>query len=299
MNMKTCKKRGVESLKSRYGLLFISPWIIGTVFFFVTPVLQSLWFSFCEINVNSGGVAQIFKGLANFREVLVVDPDYNGILLKSVGKFLYSFPIIMILSLVLAIILNRKFRGRIFFRGLFFLSAIIASGGVLEIISLSTGITSDNNVSPQVTATLFSAADIMAFLDLSPKISGYVTDIVNNIFDLVWSCGIQTVLYISGLQTIPSSLYEVSMVEGANKWEQFWFITFPMLSKINLLVLVFTSIELFTDTRSEMIKHIYELMLNGNYSTSSAKLWLYFGFVGMILGAVLLLYKLMLQRRWE
>ena len=72
-----------------------------------------------------------------------------------------------------------------------------------------------------------------------------------------------------------------------------------MLSKINLLVLVFTSIELFTDTRSEMIKHIYELMLNGNYSTSSAKLWLYFGFVGMILGAVLLLYKLMLQRRWE
>lgn len=297
--MKTCKKRGVEALKSRYGLLFISPWIIGTVFFFITPVIQSFWFSFCEISVNSGDVSQTFKGFANFREVLVVDPDYNGILSESIGKFLYSFPIIMILSLVLAMILNQQFKGRMFFRGLFFLSAIIASGGVLEIISLSTSINSDTNVSSQVTATLFSAADIMSFLNLPSKVSVYVSDIVNNIFNLVWSCGIQTVLYISGLQTIPSSLYEVSMVEGANKWEQFWFITFPMLSKINLLVLVFTSIELFTDTRSEMIKHIYALMLNGNYSTSSAKLWLYFGFVGVILGAVLLLYKLILQRRWE
>lgn len=297
--MKKRKKHGVESLKSRYGLMFISPWIIGTVLFFITPLIQSVWFSFCEIDMTTGELIMNPIGFLNYRQALVVDPDYFGIFKNAIGTFLYSMPVIMILSLVLAIILNQQFKGRLFFRGLFFLTAIIASGGVLSIISQSTSISSDNNVSSEVSSALLSADDIMAFLDLSPKVGAYVSEIVNNIFNLVWSCGIQTVLYISGLQTIPTSLYEVANVEGANKWESFWFITFPILSKINILVLVFTSIELFTDLRSPMIKHIYALMLNGNYSTSSAKLWFYFMVVGLVLAVIMLLYRRLLQRRWE
>lgn len=297
--MKKRKKHGVESLKSRYGLMFISPWIIGTVLFFITPLIQSVWFSFCEIDMTTGELIMNPIGFLNYRQALVVDPDYFGIFKNAIGTFLYSMPVIMILSLVLAIILNQQFKGRLFFRGLFFLTAIIAAGGVLSIISQSTSISSDNNVSSEVSSALLSADDIMAFLDLSPKVGAYVSEIVNNIFNLVWSCGIQTVLYISGLQTIPTSLYEVANVEGANKWESFWFITFPILSKINILVLVFTSIELFTDLRSPMIKHIYALMLNGNYSTSSAKLWFYFMVVGLVLAVIMLLYRRLLQRRWE
>ncbi len=297
--MKKRKKHGVESLKSRYGLMFISPWIIGTVLFFITPLIQSVWFSFCEIDMTTGELIMNPIGFSNYRQALVVDPDYFGIFKNAIGTFLYSMPVIMILSLVLAIILNQQFKGRLFFRGLFFLTAIIAAGGVLSIISQSTSISSDNNVSSEVSSALLSADDIMAFLDLSPKVGAYVSEIVNNIFNLVWSCGIQTVLYISGLQTIPTSLYEVANVEGANKWESFWFITFPILSKINILVLVFTSIELFTDLQSPMIKHIYALMLNGNYSTSSAKLWFYFMVVGLVLAVIMLLYRRLLQRRWE
>ena len=297
--MKKRKKHGVESLKSRYGLMFISPWIIGTVLFFITPLIQSVWFSFCEIDMTTGELIMNPIGFLNYRQALVVDPDYFGIFKNAIGTFLYSMPVIMILSLVLAIILNQQFKGRLFFRGLFFLTAIIAAGGVLSIISQSTSISSDNNVSSEVSSALLSADDIMAFLDLSPKVGAYVSEIVNNIFNLVWSCGIQTVLYISGLQTIPTSLYEVANVEGAHKWESFWFITFPILSKINILVLVFTSIELFTDLQSPMIKHIYALMLNGNYSTSSAKLWLYFMVVGLVLAVIMLLYRRLLQRRWE
>lgn len=297
--MKKRKKHGVESLKSRYGLMFISPWIIGTVLFFITPLIQSVWFSFCEIDMTTGELIMNPIGFLNYRQALVVDPDYLGIFKNAIGTFLYSMPVIMILSLVLAIILNQQFKGRLFFRGLFFLTAIIAAGGVLNIISQSTSISSDNNVSSEVSSALLSADDIMAFLDLSPKVGAYVSEIVNNIFNLVWSCGIQTVLYISGLQTIPTSLYEVANVEGANKWESFWFITFPILSKINILVLVFTSIELFTDLQSPMIKHIYALMLNGNYSTSSAKLWFYFMVVGLVLAVIMLLYRRLLQRRWE
>ena len=297
--MKKRKKHGVESLKSRYGLMFISPWIIGTVLFFITPLIQSVWFSFCEIDMTTGELIMNPIGFSNYRQALVVDPDYFGIFKNAIGTFLYSMPVIMILSLVLAIILNQQFKGRLFFRGLFFLTAIIAAGGVLSIISQSTSISSDHNVSSEVSSALLSADDIMAFLDLSPKVGAYVSEIVNNIFNLVWSCGIQTVLYISGLQTIPTSLYEVANVEGANKWESFWFITFPILSKINILVLVFTSIELFTDLQSPMIKHIYALMLNGNYSTSSAKLWFYFMVVGLVLAVIMLLYRRLLQRRWE
>ena len=138
----------------------------------------------------------------------------------------------------------------------------------------------------------------MAFLDLSPKISGYVTDIVNNIFDLVWSCGIQTVLFLAGLQSIPGSLYEASRVEGATKWEEFWFITFPMLSRVTLLVSIFTMVELIISTRGIIIQQTYNMMCGGIYDRSSAMLWFYFLIFGGMMAIIILLYKNTLMRRW-
>lgn len=72
-------------------------------------------------------------------------------------------------------------------------------------------------------------------------------DYLSNTFNLIWSCGVQILLFIAGLQTIPSQLYEVGRVEGATAWESFWYITFPMLGRVLMLVLFYTMIELFVE----------------------------------------------------
>ena len=77
---------------------------------------------------------------------------------------------------------------------------------------------------------------------------------------MIWNCGVQTVLFISGMQTIPPLLYEVSKVEGATKWEEFWFITFPMLSRVMVLVSVFTMVELMTAQSNSVMMQAYTFM---------------------------------------
>lgn len=294
------KKKGVESRKSQYGMMFVLPWIIGVIMFFIVPILQSLIFSLSEVFIEADGVVMDFIGVENFRYLISEDPDYLKLLSSSVTQFLYSLPLILIISLVLALILNQKFRGRLFFRSLFFLPVIIASGIVLEVFF---DVTSENTaalgVSTSMTANMFSVSDIMTLLDLPQKVATYVQVVITNIFDLVWSCGIQIILFIAGLQSIPGTVYEASKVEGATKWEEFWFITFPMISRVVLLTGIFTMVQLFTDNRNPMISKAYTMMGSGIYDRTSAMLWLYFLIVGVIMILIVGLYSKTLLKKWK
>ena len=122
---------------------------------------------------------------------------------------------------------------------------------------------------------------------------------ISEIFTLVWSSGIQIILVIAGLQSIPDSLYEVSKVEGATKWEEFWFVTFPMLSRITLLVIIFTFVELVTDKTNEVMSYIYNLMTSLNYDESSAMLWMYLGASGLFMGIIVFAFNRLCMKRWE
>lgn len=297
--MKKKKYRGIEQLKSRYGWLFISTWLVGVILFFAIPVIQSVIYSFSQMTVNEGGIKTLFVGMKNYKYIIAEHTDYLGWLRKSVTNFLYSLPIIVLLSLVLALLLNNKFKGRLFFRALYFMPVIIASGVVIELISgMTTGGMSDSSVSESVSGGMFSVQDVMAVLDLPNQVAEYVQKIISNIFDLIWNSGIQTVLFIAGLQSIPSSLYEASRVEGATKWEEFWFITFPMLSRVTLLVSIFTMVELIISTRGIIIQQTYNMMCGGIYDRSSAMLWFYFLIFGGMMAIIILLYKNTLMRRW-
>lgn len=295
------KYKSIEQLKSRYGLMFVSPWIIGFIIFFAYPLIQSIWFSFSRVTLSVDGVQTRFVGIENYRYLLVEHPEYPDWLTSSFTTILYSLPIILLVSLVLALLLNQKFRGRIFFRALYFVPVIIASGVVVEIMFNTT---SDDlvtaGVNSSLTGSMFSIQDVTSWLDMPDSIATYVKLIINNIFDLLWSCGIQIVLFIAGLQSIPSTLYEASKVEGATKWEEFWFITFPMLGSVLLLVTVYTMVDLFTATRNnQLIDKAYRMMATGVYDETSAMLWIYFVVIGVFLGAVLFLYNRFLLRRWQ
>ncbi len=294
------KKRSIEYLKSRDGLIFVSPWIFGFIVFFAFPLIQSIIYSFSEVTVVSGDVASNLIGISNYRNILVSDPNYLTYVKSSLTSFAYSLPIIMVLSLVLALFLNQKFTGRLFFRALYFLPVIIATGTVMDIMFSTTSEDISNmGISASLTAGMFSIEELTQWLGLNAEIATYVNIIVNNIFDLVWSCGIQIVLYLAGLQSIPSTLYEASRVEGATKWEEFWFITFPMLGRITLLVGVFTMVELIINSRNSIMKSIYALMRSGTYDRSSAMLWFYFLVAGAIMALIVLLYNKVLMKRWN
>ena len=146
---------------------------------------------------------------------------------------------------------------------------------------------------------MFSVESIMQSLDLPSQIAGYIKTAVSSIFDLIWECGIQIILFIAGLQSIPASIYEASKVEGATKWEEFWFITFPQLSRITLLVSIFTMLEVFADNRNELINSAYIKMSAGIYDESSAMLWVYFAAVAVVMGILVAAYNKFLLKKWE
>ena len=299
--MKGVKKlRGIEQLKNHYGHMFTLPWLIGIIIFFIIPLIQSVWYSFAKISVVENGIETKFIGIDNYKQILEADPNYTKWLSSGITSFFYTLPLIILVSMVLAMLLNQKFVGRLFFRALYFLPVIIASGVVMTLIFQTTSSDMGSmGVSDTYTSNMFSVNDIIGWLQVDGKVAEYVILVINKIFDLVWQSGIQTVLFLAGLQSIPSSLYEASKVEGATKWEEFWFITFPMLSQVTLLVAVFTMVEIMTNTRSTIISNIYKMMSSGVYDETSAMIWFYLLVGGGLMALVLFLYNRFLMKRWE
>ncbi len=298
--MKKKKNRGVYALKARYGYICTFPWVIGLVLFFILPIGQSVYYSFCDVSLSVGGMKINFLGLDNFRYIFLENAEYMDYMAEAVIKFLYSFPIILILSLILALMLNQNFRGRIFFRALYFLPVIAASGAVLNtVLSSAAGGISNINQDESIAMSMFDISEIVDSVGLPQQMSGYFVSIIDGITGLIWSCGVQTVLFIAGMQAIPPLLYEVAKVEGATKWEEFWFITLPMLSRVLILVSIFTMVELMTATSNPVMVQAYSFMQSQFYGESSAMLWSYFLLIGLIIALILGIYKKLCLDRWE
>lgn len=305
MNSKIRKKKsaGLDEKQSRYGYIFVAHWIFGLVVFFAMPLINSIIYAFNELTLVSGGMEKNFVGLANFKQILSEDPNYVNNLRDSVTSIFYSLPIIISLSLILAVVLNQNFVGRTVARAIFFMPVIIASGVVIVLLS-----------GPIINAPLFTVSSgeqstygglidfkaILSSLNLPSQISDMLSSLLGNIFGLIWDCGVQIILFLAGLQSINPSLYEVSKIEGANKWEEFWFITVPMLRHIMTLVIIYTMIELFTAIDSPVMEQAYTVMQEKQiYDRSSAMLWLYFVIVSAVMGIILFAYNRFCLKKWE
>lgn len=108
----------------------------------------------------------------------------------------------------------------------------------------------------------------------------------------------QILLFVAGLQTIPAQLYEVGKVEGITAWEEFWYITVPMLGRVILLVIFYTMVELFI-SKGVVVNNAIDTIQKQNYSSSSAMLWPYFALVALVMGVVILVYSKLCLKRWE
>lgn len=298
--MKLKKHRGIESLKSRYGLMFVTPWIIGLLLFFVYPIFQSLIYIFSDVRVVVGGTMMKWVGLDNINYIFQKDPDFANNLGQGLFTLLYTCPVILILSMIIGIMLSGQFKGRLFFRVVYFLPAIMAAGSVLAMLfQYQAGDVSSIQSDESVSSGMIDVSEIIAFTGLPQQIADFISTTLSGIMNIIWSCGIQIVLFISGMQTIPELLYEVGKVEGATKWEEFWFITLPMLSNVIVLVLVFTVVDAMTSQTDVVMTQAYALMDSQLYGRASAMLWTYFLCVGAATGLVLWLYNRFCASRWQ
>jgi len=297
--VKKSKHKSIERLKSRYAYIFLSPWLLGMLFFFLVPIIQSVYFSFSRVAIEDG-VESKFLGLANYKYVLFKDTQYVENFVDALTDMLISVPFILVISLILAVLLNNKFKGRLFFRSLFFLPVIIASGAVLGLyLNAASGTATEVAVNESVSFGMIDFTEIFSALNLPNAIEKYLGIALDNLFMLVWQSGIQIILFIAGLQSIPDLLYEVSMVEGATKWEEFWFITLPMLGRTIFLVIVFTIVENITKSNNKVMINGYNFFNNIEYGKGSAALWLYFVVVGVLMAVILLIYNKHFLKRWS
>ena len=161
--VKKKKYRSIEQLKSRYGYGFTAIWVIGFILFFAIPVIQSLTYAFSNVSPSAEGIKTDFVGFYNFNFILNEHPDYTTWLTADLSSILYSMPIILLVSVVLALLLNQKFRGRIIFRAVYFIPVIIATGAVLKLMfSTTSEEMTTAGVSSTITGSMFSIEDVVA-----------------------------------------------------------------------------------------------------------------------------------------
>ena len=169
------RQKGVETLKRRYGLMFVTPWMIGLALFFVIPILSSLVYMFSDVSLEIGGMDITFTGIANLKQVLNADPNYTNYLGKSVAKIAYTLPTILVMSMLLGIVMSKEFKGRFIFRALYFLPVIIASGPVLKILfTVQSGDMTSMAQEESVSANMIDISTIIAYAGLPEKIGEFM-----------------------------------------------------------------------------------------------------------------------------
>lgn len=291
--LKKRRSLSYEGRKSLNGFLFILPWLIGLIFFFLRPMISTIWLSFQDVTISNGSIIETFVGLANYKQAFMTDSEYLPALSESMRNIVLQVPLIIVFSMFIATLLNNKFHGNVFFRAIFFLPVILSSGPVLSMLQEQDAA---KVVSGDTQTMLFSAvslSNVLTNYGFGTEFVTNITTVVDSIFSLVWKSGVQILLYISALKSISPALYEASAMEGATKWEDFWKITFPMTTPILLTNIVYSIIDQFTDMTNPMIEKIYTASKAMQFDYSAAMSMVYFVLIMIIIGIV---YKLLNKR---
>lgn len=279
------KERTYAQQKAFWGFIYVLPWVLGFIFFFMVPLLSSLRYSFSNVEANSAGISISFTGFKNYIEAVTVNTSFNRTLTESIINMLVNVPLIVIFSLFLAVVLNQKFALRSVSRAIFFLPVILASGVImnLESSSLVQAISDQNQSSGMLRGFgSFELAKMMLHAGVNETIVDYLTGAVDRIYQIVSQSGVQILIFLAAIQTISPQLYEASKIEGATGYEAFWKITFPMVSPMILVNMIYTIIDSFS--RNDLTDLIRDTgFVNFNFGLSSAMAWIYFIAIAIIL----------------
>ena len=284
---KSKKHLSLKDQHAKWAWVFLAPWLIGILVFFVWPMAQSVIYSFSRLSITADGFQLDPVGLDNYTHLFTKDTFFLPNLTQALGEVVPSVLMITAFSLFIAVILKEKFIGRSAARTVFFFPVMIASGVIITILKeqvMMSVSTSDNTAS-----YLFQAPDLVntfASFGLPEFVLTSITDIVNGFFDLTWKSGVQMLLLLSAINNIPQSFYEAAVLDGAGAWVKFWKITFPAITPSLLVVIIYTIIDSFLDYDNLVMEMIRDYYQNNNYTYSATIGVIYFvcilAFVGLV-----------------
>jgi ABC-type sugar transport system permease subunit len=291
-NRKKSRKGSYMARKqNRLGYFFMSPWILGFVVFTLIPFIMTIILSFCSVSSTIKGYELSFIGLDNYYTAFFRNTEFVPALLSFLGMVIpYTF-IIIVVSFILAYLLNRIRVGRTIMRIIYFLPIIILSGPVMSQIldSADEAITLSQGVSE-----VYRSIWIFRILyNYSPSFTIFLEEIFDQLSMILWFTGIPIVLFISTLQRINSSLYEAARIDGATEWQILWKVTVPMAKPTALVASIFTIVQLGAYDTSD----IYSLIKTATNNTASGLgyaatyAWLYGITVLLVIGAAFLIFR--------
>ena len=267
------KKPGAPMLKNRQretlsGLVFFLPWIIGFLAITCYPLIYSIVISFNQVAIRPGEITLEPIGWEYFRQALLLDTEFPTMLVTSVTQVAIGTPISVVFALVIALLLNRSFRGRTVYRMIFFMPVIIMSGPVMtELLTETSAMSIDMDI--------MGLNTILTELDKGWSV--LLLSILNSFIRILWFCGVQIIVFLVSLQKIDSSMYEAASIDGASAWEAFWKITLPHLRPIIMLNTIYTIIEMGTAaddaTNTKIMESITDIARP--YSFAAAMSWIY------------------------
>jgi len=225
-----------KSRENLTGYLFIAPWLIGFLVFTLGPFIQSFFLSFTRYNIVQ---PPKFIGLANYRMMLFDDELFWKSLWVTIRFALCSVPMVLVVGVLLALLLNSNVKGIAAFRTIFYLPSIIPTVATTSIFMWI--------LNPQV-------GMVNQILDLiGIKGPAWLSDPTwtpwSLVFMSVWGAGGSMVIYLAGLKDIPTYLYEAATLDGAGPIQKLKAVTLPMLSPViffNLVMGIIGTFQYFT-----------------------------------------------------
>ncbi len=291
------KARNLRRRNAIAGYMFISPFILGFLLFLLKPMIESFQMSLSKVVIaasqKEGGTGFIMERIttwkdSNYYRAFFYDPDYKDRLVESLKNMAIQVPAIIVFSFFIALILNQEFKGRGFVRAIFFLPVILSSGVIVgleydnTLMSGMKDMIAESGEGLSITASLET---ILRTTGIGGKILDPVFKIIDGVYDVALASGIQIVIFISGLQTVSTSMYEAAKIEGCTAWESFWKITFPLVSSMILVNLVYTTIDFLMRTDNQVMDLITQKVNpQMEYGLSAAMAWSYFAIVAVVLG---------------
>jgi ABC-type sugar transport system permease subunit len=289
----------LEKKQSIVGYLFVLPITTGIILLFFSMMIQSFLFSVSDIKVGSDGFELTYIGFRNYYRAFFVDKDYVKNVVGSIKDMAINVPVIVIFSFFIANVLNQKFVGRTTARVVFFIPVIIATGviGAAESADMMLSLyqNSAGEINAGVGQSMFGYRQFIEFLEnsgLNQGLVDIVTGSIDTLYTIITSSGVPLLIFLAGLQSIPPSMYEAAKVEGASGWEVFWKISFPYISPLILLNIVYTVIDNFFSFRNGIINMIMGLVRNPTqYSWATSLAWIYMLIVIVFLALITVIAK--------
>ncbi|MBK9746340.1 MAG: sugar ABC transporter permease [Anaerolineae bacterium] len=214
------------------GYLFISPWLIGFIIFFVGPIIASFILSFTQWNIVG---APTWVGLDNYVDIFTSDARFLKAVQVTLTYALFYLPLEVICGIGLALLMNQKLRGIGVFRTLYYMPYVVPSvaASLVWVWMLNGRYGVINTV-----LNWFGAQ--------GPNwLENPATILPSLIMIALWGVGGTSIIYLAGLQNIPEVMYEAATVDGANRWQSFFRITLPLLSPTIFFQLVLGLIGVF------------------------------------------------------